>query len=96
MAFDMYLKSQRVSIEHYEEGLFTLINEEDCPKLIELWNNFYNGPRINPNDANDIVHELIKIRENVEGNNVLSVVDKLLPFFSKAYKLQESIRCVSD
>jgi hypothetical protein len=97
MAFDMYLKSERVSIEHYEEDLFLLINEDnEYPKLMELWENYYNGPRINPGEANDMVHELIRLRSLIDDKSILSVVDKLLPFFSKAYKLQESINCVSD
>lgn len=42
MSFDMYLNSQKISIEHYEEDLFLFINEDDeYPRLMELWNNYY-------------------------------------------------------
>ncbi len=93
----MYLKSEMLSIEHYEEDLFLLINENsEYPKLMELWENYYRGPKINPNEANDMVHELILLRSLIDDKRVIAVIDKLLPFFSKAYKLQKSIKCVSD
>ncbi len=33
------------------------------PKLNWVWENFYDGPIINPETANDLVHELILLKK---------------------------------
>ncbi len=101
MAFDMYLGKERESIEYYEEVLFSIIKEDDSyPKLNWIWEEFYNGPLILPNDANEIVHELITLRtqisKNDEQESLINMIDRLLPFLNKAYKMNEKVRCISD
>ncbi|PWK53972.1 hypothetical protein C8D97_102364 [Pleionea mediterranea] len=49
MAFDLYLGKERAFIDHHEEGIFSAINDESrYPKLNWLWEEFYNGPLIQP------------------------------------------------
>lgn len=46
-----------------------------------------------------IVHELIALREEVLGtelNYVPRTIDRVMPFFSKAYIRNAEIKCVSD
>lgn len=100
MAFDMYLGEKREAIEYYEEGLFSIVSEDErFPKLNWLWENFYNGPRIEPNVSNEIVHELIQVRTvflESGDKTSLKCVDRLLPFFSESYKTDTQVRCASD
>ena len=101
MAFDLYLGKERAYIDHHEEGIFSAINDDSrYPKLNWLWEEFYNGPLIHPQTANDLVHELLALRSELSGQNeskhLVSVIDRLLPFLSKAYKEDEQIRCYSD
>ena len=101
MAFDMYFRKERACIDHHEEGLFNVINEDDSyPKLNWIWQEYYDSPLIQPNDANDLVHELLALRSQVTKKEELkyltSVIDRLLPFFSRAYKKNEQIKCGSD
>jgi len=101
MAFDFYLDKERTFIDHHEEGLFELINDDEkYPRLNWLWENFYNGPEIDPAVANELVHELIALRQNLVGKTdykyVLHTIDRILPFISKAYTRDKSIKCMSD
>jgi hypothetical protein len=101
MAFDMYLGKERESINHQEEGLFEIIfDDESYPKLNTVWEDYYNGPLIQPNKANDLVHELVALRIQIVGNDKLKylirIIDRLVPFLSKAYRTDKEIRCVSD
>lgn len=103
MAFDMYLGlgEERTYIEHHEEGLFELINDDDqYPRLNWVWAKFYDGPVIQPNIANELVHELINLRKLIAGEreskHLLVLIDRILPFFGKAYTRGELIKCVSD
>ncbi|TQV73842.1 hypothetical protein FLL45_13315 [Aliikangiella marina] len=101
MAFDLYLGKERACIEHHEEGIFSAITDDSrYPKLNRLWEEFYNGPLIQPGTANELVHELINLRtemsNQVDSKHLVLAIDRLLPFLSKAYKSEEQIRCVSD
>lgn len=87
MAFDMYLSGEREFIDHHEEELFYKINEDErFPKLNWLWEHFYNSPDIIPEISNYIVHELILLKSISDDKLISNIIEKLLPFFSKAYE----------
>ena len=101
MAFDMYLENDKEFIDHQEEYIFYLVNEDnDYPKLNWLWENFYDGPRIPPEFSSEIFKELTLLRSSIldaENNKgLISVIDRIVPFFKKAHDLNRVIRCVSD
>ncbi len=101
MAFDMYLAEKAEEISHHEESLLELISEDDdYPTLNWLWEEFYNGPAIRPELANQLVHELIRLKGVLkhDSNNkqFLHTIDRLLPFFSNAYQSNQTIKCMSD
>ena len=101
MAFDLYLDKERECIGNHEEGFFYLINENDTyPKLNWLWQNFYESPLISPSLANDLVHELIALRNEISNNSehkpFISTIDRIIPFLSKAYKENKQITSSSD
>ena len=101
MAFDLYLGNEREFIGIHEEILFSLINENDLyPNLNWLWENYYDSPLIHAARANDIVHELIKLRNEISNksqyNQVKNTIDRIMPFLSKAYIESKQIECASD
>lgn len=101
MAFDLYIADSRITIEHFEEGVFDLIsNDARFPELNFIFKQYYNNPRIEPHQSNDLVHELIALRSEVFSNNdykyIVMLIDRLLPFFSKAYISSQPIKCSSD
>lgn len=101
MAFDMYLGKTRAKIDHHEEAIFDFVNENDAfPELGRIWEQYYDNPRISPVAANDLVHELIDLRERLvrssEHHHLADVITRLLPFFSAAYRSGDDIKCVSD
>ena len=99
MAFDMYIDNEREFIDHHEEEIFSLINEDDSyPMLNWLWQEYYDGPKVEPRISNDLVHELIALRSSLTKDQkyLLVTIDRLLPFLSKAFVLNKTIRCVSD
>ena len=50
--FSGYLGEENTFIDHHEEGLFELINDEGkYPQLNCLWDNFYDDPLITPTVA---------------------------------------------
>jgi hypothetical protein len=100
MAFDMYHGSEKACIETHEESLFVPVNEnQKYPCLDWLLAEFYNSPKISPEQSKIIVHELIALREEMLGTElsyVIKTIDRIMPFFSTAYILNAEIKCVSD
>jgi hypothetical protein len=101
MAFDLYLNKERAYIDHHEEELFLLINDDEAyPQLNWLWEMYYDGPVIQPIIANDLVHELITLREVVKDDKyykfLIKPIDRMIPLLSKAYKSNQQIKCMSD
>jgi hypothetical protein len=97
MAFDLYLGRRKVSIDTLEEEIFHIVNNDArFPRLNWLWEEFYNSPSITPKQANDIVHELILLRSIHTSYSVKKVIDKLLPYFSLAFKDDITITTLSD
>ena len=72
MAFEMYFDDHHETIEHHEEFLFALIpNSVIFPELSRLWQAFYDSPTLQPDQANQLVHELIQLlAHNDPGNPV--------------------------
>jgi hypothetical protein len=101
MPFDIYLAEESVFIDHHEESLFELVNgDSNFPQLNWIWEKFYDGPVIQPNIANDLVHELILLRKSIiksKEHLYLSVpIDRIMPLLSKAYKNDQQLKCMSD
>ena len=100
MAFDMYCGNKREKIDHHEESIFTYANDSDVlPELKKLWESFYDGPIIYPENSNRIVHELILLRSMLgpTGNKIhMKLIDRLLLLFSHSYSSGEPVKCVSD
>lgn len=101
MAFDMQTSETSERINHHEDFLFLLVDEQPdrYPQLSILWDKFYDSPVLSPPQAEAIVHELIDLL-NVQGgleNKALShLIFRLLCFFSMAAKTDQSIQCSSD
>ncbi len=55
---------------------------------------------IQPNIANDLVHELIALRQRVVESNdhkyLAVTIDRIMPLLSKAYKSGQQLKCMSD
>lgn len=104
MAFDMYMRyglfTKKEQIHHHEEFILQMMEEGEYPDANFLWENFYNGPKIDPEMANRLVHELLEFRSTHENHSqiksIKSFVDRLVVFFSKAYTKKVTIRCHSD
>ena len=93
----MYLGSIREKIDHHEENLLSMVREdENFPKLSWLFDEFYNGPQINPECSNELVHELINLKGLNSDKSLVHTIDRLMLFFSKAYNQKKIIICKSD
>jgi hypothetical protein len=101
MAFDMYLNNKHEKIDHYEEGIFEIINEDDdYPTLNWIWEKLYDGPSISPSQSNLLVHEMLKLLPKLPNENkniiIRNLVIRVLPFFSEAYTSNSFIKTDSD
>ena len=100
MSFDLYCGDRQAAIAPFEEYIFSFVAEDvRFPHLNELWQNFYSDPRISPDVANALVHELLLLKDTLEPQTwakLQLVGDKLLLFFSAAYRDQQVIECYSD
>lgn len=100
MAFAMHAGDLRMSINHSEEYILQSAyrEPEKYPELTKLWEEFYDGPVIEHDRANRIVHELIELLAgSADPDPALShSIQRFLPFFSKAYTRSLNIQCKSD
>ncbi|WP_332776473.1 hypothetical protein [Polaromonas sp.] len=101
MAFDMFAGGVQESIGHHEEFLFSLAETDESryPELLKVWQFFYDDPRLSAHQAGALVHELIELLASNGGlasKPLASVVVRLLPFFSMAYRSQQEVTCRSD
>ena len=101
MAFDIYLEEEVVYIDHHEETLFELVYEDEkYPQLNWIWEMFYDGPVISSVKANELVHELIQLRNQIEKKReqkyLIAAIDRIMPLLSKAYKTKKQLKCMSD
>lgn len=96
MSFDLYCGNRQAA----KEFIFSFVVEDArFPHLNELWQNYYSDPRISPDTANELVHELLLLKAMLEPQTwakMQLVGDRLLLFFSAAYRDQQIIQCSSD
>jgi len=105
MAFDMFFiadsSKTKEKINHSEEFIFHLLDgNNEYPEINLLWENFYNGPEIDSERSNRLVHELLKLKNEFSKHNqyklIQFIVDRLLIFFSIAYTKRVIVTCISD
>ena len=101
MAFDMHADGDHQIIGLHEEFIFHLAraDEDAFPTLMWLWDAYYDGPLISPQQASALMHELLELwaRHGAEGNPALSrLCLRLLRFFSRAVRANATIRTSSD
>ena len=103
MSLDMTAGKNQESINHPEEAILVLCYQGDesgdFPELSRLWDEFYDGPRIDPNRAGRIAEELRsaipKITEELDqslGDSALRLAD----FFHTAFENGSWVHSVSD
>jgi hypothetical protein len=107
MTFSMSLAGASEDIDGNDQYFLVMAAAQPrlYPALAAVWKRFYDSPpmpegqsaTMGPDDANAIVHELIMLLAANHADRALTqLVVRLLPFFSQAYRTQESIRCSSD
>lgn len=100
MAFDMYLGEKYEKIDHHEEFIFGLIEDDLMyPELSRIWIGFYTNLVISPQQSNRLIHELLMLLETAnlsENRTFTKLLLRLLPFFSGAYVNGQDIRCAGD
>ena len=101
MAFELYIKERHEKIDHWEEGIFDLVDGvSKFPNLNKIWESYFDDLRISPNVANEITHELIEVMElaekSKEHKHLVPLIIRLLTFFSAAYISGSEIRCAND
>ena len=101
MAFDMYAGDLCLSINHSEEYILQAASQASnkYPELTKLWEEeFYDGPVIDCDRSNRIVHELIALLASSSDSDLAlsHSIQRFLPFFSEAYTRSLTIRCKSD
>ena len=99
MAFDMYAGASHEVISPHEESLFGFAANEPAkyPELRALYDDLYKDPTLSDERAGRIVHELIELLDaGKHDKSLFRTVVRLLPFFSRAHRQQQQIRCVSD
>ncbi len=93
----MYLDNVREKIDLHEEIILqTAHDNPSYPALTWLFDEFYNGPIISPEKSNALVHELIELKQNFVSKEFSHTFERLILFFSKAYKMSAEIKCSSD
>lgn len=67
MAFDIYAGERKDEIDHHEVVLFEYSGDEldNLPRLLEIWKQFYASPAFEPSASNELVHELLFVRDKV-------------------------------
>lgn len=100
MAFDMYAGPTSESIQQFEEAIFEIAANEPSkfPELNALHGAYYSDPLVSDQAAGSLVHELIEVLDVTRSTNntVFNLVVRLLPFFSRACRNKEQVRCSSD
>lgn len=91
MPFDMTAGKKRESISHPEEAILVLCYQdggsEEFPELSLLWEEFYDGPRIDPDRALRIAKELRSATPSIKESLDSALTDsalRLARFFQEA------------
>ena len=101
MAFDMFAGDSRDGIAHHEEFIFELAQAHPARyrELLAIFRLFHDSPRLSARQAGALVHELIDLlaaHGGLANKPLAAVVVRLLPFFSRACRQDQDIRCSSD
>ena len=100
MSLELYCGDRQAAIAPHEDFIFSfVIDDPRFPDLNELWQQYYSDPTISPAQANALVHELLLLKDTLDWATwarTQVVGDRLLSFFSAAYREQQVIRCTSD
>jgi len=100
MAFDLYSGNLSECIEHHEEAIFRFVDSGSHAQLSRMKESFYRDPEFSPEQSNELVHELISLLSVIEKDKqnkfLMSVLHRLLAFFSLAYKNGQQVRSESD
>lgn len=95
----------RDRIGHDEEYFLQFVTDHQlpCPELSRIWESFYDGPRIYPNQSRSITAEIgivdSAIRSHLPATKLRSwesTRDRLILFFHESEKQDGVIQCVSD
>jgi outer membrane cobalamin receptor len=100
MSFELYCGDRRTAISPHEDFIFSfVVDDPRFPSLNELWQRYYSDPTLSPEMANALVHELLLLKDTLDAATWARtqwVGDRLLSFFSAAYRERQVIRCTSD
>lgn len=101
MAFDMYLEGQHQAIRGADEYIFTLASESTAsyPVLASIWSRFYSQFSLTPEEAERLVHELLRLygeHETSAARGFAELTLRLACFFSRASVAGLPIKCVGD
>ena len=100
MAFDMYVGDEHESINDQEEYLLSMIHgaEMEYPQLSKIAKNFYGDVKFATAEANELVHELMKLNSsNTQDNTAMKLhILRLASFFSIAVQTNQDVICGGD
>ena len=65
MGFDLYFDKFHHTVEHHQEWVLDLATDpQRFPKLCWLRSQWYDDPKLQPSECNDLVHELIELQQH--------------------------------
>ncbi|MEM9772601.1 MAG: hypothetical protein AAF889_13585 [Cyanobacteria bacterium P01_D01_bin.73] len=97
MGLDLYCGELHHTVEYYEEWVFDQAYETGQFHSISwLRSQWFDDPKISPSECNDLVHELIELRQQVADRRGQETIDKLIFFLSRAYRNDAIVECRSD
>ena len=100
MAFDMYIGKERASIGDKDEYILSMIHnaESEYPKLAKVAENYYGDVKFTSTEANELVHELMKLNAiNGQSNTAMKLlILRLTSFFSIAVQTNQEVSCAGD
>ncbi|MEM6502069.1 MAG: hypothetical protein AAF685_09555 [Cyanobacteria bacterium P01_C01_bin.89] len=97
MGFDLYFDKFHHTVEHHQEWVLDLATDpQRFPKLCWLRSQWYYDPKLEPSECNDLVHELIELQQQTGDRSGKHALEKLMLFFSRAYRSDTTVECYSD
>ena len=97
MGLDLYCGELHHTVEYYEEWVLDQAAEAgQLPKVGWLRSQWFDDPKISPSECNDLVHELIELRQHVADRRGQEMLDGLMFFLSRAYRSGAIVECNSD
>lgn len=97
MGLDLYCGDLHHTVEYHEEWVLDQAAEAgQFPGISRLRSQWFDDPKISPSECNDLVHELIELRQQVADRRGQEILDKLMLFLSRAYRSDAIVKCNSD